>query len=251
MPAFGWYSPSRGGCVAGPLIHARIRIVNARQPRAETMAAGLGVIADVSDDEVRKGSPERGREDCVSAVKRVRKWTAVSAGPALIAIALALPQAAFAQSKQAFRLDPGEWRWVPFTIRRVPTEVDCRFEVLQGGPSVHVELLPMSEFRQFNRGRRHETLAVSPDSGSGEFRRIVEERGQYAVVIVNRKNAAAATVSLEVGTDLNPSASGIARELPAGRRLTVILISFAWFFATVTWSGIKLMRAVSGSRQKR
>jgi hypothetical protein len=104
----------------------------------------------------------------------------------------------------------------------------------------------MSEFRQFNRGRKHETLAVSPDAASGEFRRIVEERGQYAVVIVNQKKAPAATVSLDVSTDLNPSA-GIARELPAGRRLAVILISFALFFATVTWAGIKLMRAVSGS----
>ncbi len=162
----------------------------------------------------------------------------------LIALALALPLLALQQSKQAFRLDPGEWRWIPFTVRQIPTEVDCRFEVLQGNPSVHVELLPMSEFRQFNRGRKHETLAVSPDSASGAFRRIVEERGQYAVVIVNRKNAPAATVSLEVGTDLNPSASGVARELPAGRRLAVILISFALFFVTVTWSGIKLMRAV-------
>jgi len=65
------------------------------------------------------------------------------------------------------------------------------------------------------------------------------------VVIVNRKNAPAVTVSLEVATDVNPSPSGVARELPPGRRLMVILISFAIFFVTVTWSGIKLMRAVT------
>jgi len=160
---------------------------------------------------------------------------------AFILLLLATPQ-----SKQAFRLEPGEWRWIPLTIRQIPTEVDCRFQVLQGNPSVHAELLPMSEFRQFNRGRKHDTLAVSPDAASGEFRRIVEERGQYAVVIVNQKNAPAATVSLDVSTDLNPSA-GIATELPAGRRLAVILISFALFFVTVTWAGMKLLRAVSGS----
>src|SRR5208282_449345 len=88
---------------------------------------------------------------------------------AFILLLLATPQ-----SKQAFRLEPGEWRWIPLTIRQIPTEVDCRFQVLQGNPSVHAELLPMSEFRQFNRGRKHDTLAVSPDAASGEFRRIVE-----------------------------------------------------------------------------
>jgi len=178
------------------------------------------------------------------------KGSGQSACRTLAAITLASTLLALPQSKQAFRLEPGDWRWVPFTIRQVPTEVDCRFEVLQGNPSVHVELLPMSEFRQFNRGRKHDTLAVSPDSSSGAFRRIVEERGQYAVVIVNRRNAPAVTVSLEVGTDLNPSPSGVSKELPRGRRLAVILISFALFFVTVTWSGIKLMRAISRDEQR-
>jgi hypothetical protein len=167
----------------------------------------------------------------------------------LPAFAFALLMLAVPQSRQAFQLEPGGWRWIPFTIRQIPTEVDCRFEVLKGNPSVHVELLPMSEFRQFNRGRRHDTLAESPDAASGEFRRIVEERGEYAVVIVNARNAPAATVSLDVSTDLNPGA-GIATELPAGRRLAVILISFAVFFTTVTWAGSKLMRAVSGTPQR-
>jgi hypothetical protein len=178
-------------------------------------------------------------------MKGVRQRAGGSACPTLIAIALVSPLLALPPSKQAFRLEAGDWRWIPFTIRQVPTEVDCRFEVLQGSPTVHVELLPMSEFRQFNRGRKHDTLAVSPDAASGAFRRIVEERGQYAVVIVNRKNAPGVTVSLEVATDINPSPSGVAQELPPGRRLMVILISFAIFFVTVTWSGIKLMRAVT------
>ena len=154
------------------------------------------------------------------------------------------------QSRQAFQLEPGDWRLLPLTIRQIPTEVDCRFEVLKGNASVHVELMTMSEFRQFNRGREHDTLAESSDAASGEFRRIVAERGQYAVVILNARNAPAATVSLEVSTDLNPS-GGIATELPAGRRLAVILISFAVFFTSVTWAGSKLMRAVSGTPGKR
>ena len=145
---------------------------------------------------------------------------------------------------QAFRLESGDYRWVPFTVKQVPTEVDCRFEVLHGGPAVHVELLPMSEFRLFNRGRDHETLAVSPNARSGAFRRIIDRPGQYAVVVKNSADSPPAVISLELSTDLNPNASVVARELPARKRLTVILISFALFFAIVMWSGLRLMRAL-------
>jgi hypothetical protein len=145
---------------------------------------------------------------------------------------------------QAFRLESGDYRWVPFTVKQVPTEVDCRFEVLQGGPGVHVELLPMSEFRLFNRGRDHETLAVSPNARSGAFRRMIDRPGQYAVVVKNSADSPPAVISLELSTDLNPNASVVARELPVRKRLTVILISFALFFTIVMWSGLRLMRAL-------
>ena len=50
------------------------------------------------------------------------------------------------------------------------------------------------------------------------------------------------SVSLQVRTTVD-----IARTLPPERRLTVILISFAFFFATVAWSGQKLVRAMRNS----
>jgi len=149
---------------------------------------------------------------------------------------------------QAIRLEPGDYRWIPFTVRQVPSEVDCRFEVLQGGPSVHMELLPMSEFRAFNRGREHETLAVSPNSKSGAFHRILDKPGQYAVVIRNSAKAETVTVSIEVSTEANPNPAAVARELPPRRRLTVILISFGLFFGIVCWSGLKLVRNFRSER---
>jgi hypothetical protein len=148
----------------------------------------------------------------------------------------------FALQQAPFRLEPGEFRWIPFTVNQTPTEIACRFQVMAGGPTVHLELLPMSDFRLFNRGRRHETLAASPRSQAGSFRQTVDDRGQYAVVVVNEKNAPAVMVSLEVSTEVNPSRRVVSRELPAGRRMTVILISFALFFVTVTWSALKLLR---------
>jgi hypothetical protein len=166
----------------------------------------------------------------------------------LLASCLSAGLAAGAQEKgQPFRLEPGDWRWETITIRKTPSQVDCHFEVLSGNPSVHLELLPMSEFRQFNRGEEHETLVVTPDGRSGDFRRIIDVSGQYAVVVMNGKRAPPATVSLEVRTTANPNVRDTARTLSPQRRLTVILISFAFFFVTVTWSARKLLHAMRPS----
>jgi hypothetical protein len=147
---------------------------------------------------------------------------------------------------QSFRLEAGDFRWIPFTVRQTPTGVDCRFEVVSGGATVHAELLPMSEFRLFDRGREHDTLAVTPNARSAEFRRIIDTRGQYAVVVVNEKGAPPVTVSLHVQTNVNPDAADVARPLSPERRLTVIAISFAFFFVTATWSSRKLILAMRG-----
>ncbi len=164
---------------------------------------------------------------------------------ALLALALLPAQGAGPQEKgQLLRLQPRDFRWVPFTIRQTPAEVDCKFEVVNGNGSVHVELLPLSEFRLFDRGEDHETLAVTPNARSGDFRRILETPGKYAVVVVNADGASPVSVSLQLRTDVNPDSKDVARTLPPGRRLTVILISFAFFFATAGWSGRKLRQAM-------
>jgi hypothetical protein len=150
-----------------------------------------------------------------------------------------------AQSKNAgppIHLETGDFRWVTFTVRQIPSEVDCRFQVVEGGATVHVELLPMSEFRAFSHGRDHDTMALTSDGRTGEFRRIIEQRGQYAVVVKNERGARPVTVVLDLHTNLNPA--DVARTLSPRRRLTVILISFAFFFVTVAWSGRKLLRAI-------
>jgi hypothetical protein len=145
---------------------------------------------------------------------------------------------------QPFRLAPGDFRWVPFTVRHTPTEVECRFEVLEGDPTVHIELLPMSEFGSFNRGEEHSTMALTPSARTGDFRRVIDNRGRYALVVVNAKNAPPVTVTLDLRTNVNPSNADVARTLPPRRRLAVVLISFAFFFVTVTWSSRKLIRAM-------
>lgn len=147
-----------------------------------------------------------------------------------------------ADAAHPIRLEAGDFRWMPFTVRQTPSEVDCRYEVVQGAGTVHVELMPMSEFRAFSRGRGHDTIALTPDGKSGEFRRIIEQRGQYAVIVENAPGARPATIVLDMRTNVTPT--DIARTLSDRRRLTVIAISFAFFFVTVAWSGRRLLRNI-------
>jgi hypothetical protein len=164
----------------------------------------------------------------------------------MIATVLFLLAAVSPQPAQTFRLEAGDFRWIPFTVRQTPTEVDCRYEVVSGGATVHAELLPMSEFRRFDRGREHDTMAATPNGRAAEFRRVIDTRGQYAVVIVNAKGAQPVTVSLNVETNTDPG--DISRTLSPQRRLTVIVLSFAFFVITVSWSSRKLILAMRGNK---
>ena len=168
----------------------------------------------------------------------------------LLLSALLLAAAAFAQDSagdraQSFDLAPGDFRWVEFTVRQVPTEVECHYEVIAGQPTVHAELLPRSEFRLLYRGKDHQSMTATPAAASGRFRQLIADKGQYALVLLNERGAKPARVSLDFRTTIDPRAEDIARGLAPQRRLTVILISFAVFFVTVAWSGRKLIRAMA------
>lgn len=148
---------------------------------------------------------------------------------------------------EPFRLEPGDNRYIQFTVTRIPVLVDGRFRVLEGAPTVHMEIMADSEYRRFNRGRDYDTLASSSNAREGEIRRMVDERGRFDVVLMNDRGAPAAMVDLEVHTDVDPSEDSVARVLSPGRRLAVILISFALFFAIVTWAAWRLLRATKVS----
>lgn len=160
-----------------------------------------------------------------------------------------LPAPAFAAETptQAFHLEPGDFRWIPFNIKQVPTAIDCRYDVLEGGATVHAELLPIEEFRRFDRGLEHDTLAITDDARLGGFRRVVDTPGRYAIVLVNNRKGKPVTASLHLATTLNPGAAAVATTLSPARRLTVILISFAFFLISVSWSSRTLIRAMRRS----
>ena len=128
-------------------------------------------------------------------------------------------------------------------IRQTPVQVDVSFSVAQGDAMVHAELIADEEFRPMQQGKEHESLATTLEGKSGAFRRIIEEAGNYRVVIVNRRDAQPAMVTLNVSTAVDPVLTST--ELPPRRRMAVIGISLAVFLAMLGFAGWKLRRAAA------
>jgi hypothetical protein len=147
---------------------------------------------------------------------------------------------------QPFRIEPGDYRPLKFNVHKVPTEVDAHFEVLSKYPSVSLELVSESGFRQFKYGQDYEPLAATPQGRDGHFRRVIDRPGAYEVIVHNARGSPSATAILHVRIDMNPGAS-VTRTLSPGRRLAVIGLSIAFFLITVAWSGRKLFRAMRPS----
>jgi hypothetical protein len=145
---------------------------------------------------------------------------------------ITLPTAPQGDNGQVFELQ--DYRWVPVVVRRIPTLIDCSFEVVTGAPSVHVELVTERDFTQFSRHRPYETLETTETGHSGRFQRLLETPGRYRVLIRNRQGAAPVAVSQngDVSAGVTPL-----------RRFVVILASLTVFSGTVMWSGRRLVRA--------
>jgi hypothetical protein len=142
---------------------------------------------------------------------------------------------------QVFELQ--DYRWVPVVVRRIPTLIDCSFEVVTGAPTVLAELVSEHDFTQFARKRPYETLAATPAGRAGRFQRLMETPGRYDVLIRNSPGAAAVAVSLVVHTEVDPQNGNVSAGMTPRRRFVVILASLMIFSGTVTWSGRRLLRA--------
>jgi hypothetical protein len=144
-----------------------------------------------------------------------------------------------------YQLQPGDWRWVRFEIRRQPATAECHFEATSGS-EVHAELIARPDLELLRQRKHHEALATSDTGRMGVVSQYIQDPGEYAAVIEN-------TGSQPVQVHLNVAltfgiARPVSRYLSSTRRLTVILVSSAMFFAIVTFSARALLRAMKVGR---
>lgn len=141
-----------------------------------------------------------------------------------------------------------DYRWIEVFVKRTPTAVEASYNVVNGSPTVHAELLSDEDFLLFRRHREYEALAESAPGASGGFTHIVQTPGRYRVLVQNERGAPPVAVSLLVKSTVDPSPSSLSKGISPTRKAVVILAGLSIFAATVLWPGRRLLRAYRDTR---
>jgi hypothetical protein len=146
---------------------------------------------------------------------------------------------------QVYTIPADEWRYVDLGIGQHPALVEAEYEVRAGSDQVRLAVMRRDDLEHLREGLAHGVVEATEPGRSGKLTCEVRPPGEYVMVVDNQMSGGrAAVVRLRIRLDFPPAAGGIPERLSPQRRLTVILVSFAAFFAIVTWSGRKLLPPV-------
>jgi hypothetical protein len=149
---------------------------------------------------------------------------------------------------EVFQIPPAEWKYVEVNLRQKPAVVAASFQVQAGSDKVRLALMTREDLERLREEIPHGVLAVTAAGKSGAFAFRVRQPGDYVVVVDNRSNTAKpAAVHLHIGLDFARTSGPMVTRLEPQRQLTVIVLSFAFFFGVVTYSARKLLRAAKKS----
>lgn len=162
--------------------------------------------------------------------------TASTAFVPLYFLALLAPQSLFDNDLAVPR---GRARGIPVKVD-VPTYIECRYEAKGPGAVVRAALMTAAEVRNYQEGKPHAWIAMTPYSATGRFRTLVMQRGDYFVLIDNRLDLSQALiVRTQVTVEEDRT---LPRYAPAARRQAVTAVSLALFALVAGWSGWRLRR---------
>lgn len=147
-------------------------------------------------------------------------------------------------------IQPSEWRPFNFTVTHVPMQLKCTFQSISPEGKVRLVVLSKSDLQQFARNQANGFLRASPEASNGTLPVEIREPGEYAVLMINGSALPKPTqIHLFVAEEFAPRIAGpTPRYLSDQRRMVTLLLSFLGFFATVSWSASKLLRAMRGAK---
>ena len=146
---------------------------------------------------------------------------------------------------QVYTIPADDWRYVDLGIGQRPALVEAEYEVRDGSNQVRLAVMRRDDLEHLSEGLAHGVVEATEPGRSGKLVCEVRPPGEYVVVIDNRMgDDRASVVRLRIRLKFPPATGAIPERLSPQRRLTVILVSFAAFFAIVTWSGRKLLPPV-------
>jgi hypothetical protein len=147
--------------------------------------------------------------------------------------------------EDTYRIAAGDYQWVALDLRQHPATVGASFAVLKGSPQIRIALLTRDEYDRMrddlSRLPEEALLAATPRGDSGKFLFRVHQPDSYVILLDNHaeKNTPA-VVRMRIALDFSqPRVTRLSPE----RQLTVVAISCLTFFAVVTYSARKLLKA--------
>ena len=145
---------------------------------------------------------------------------------------------------EVYHIPRNEWKWVEVNLRQRPARVSATFEVQSGPRKVRLALMTRDDLDRLNNDLPYGLLAVSNAAKSGSLGYRVRRRGDYVLVVDNRVDGGQpAAVHLRVALDFATPSEPEETQISAQRQLTVIVMSFLFFAAVVTYSARRLWRA--------
>jgi hypothetical protein len=144
---------------------------------------------------------------------------------------------------EVVRIPPDDWRYVQVALKQRPGVVLADYAVESGGTEVRLALVPREGLERLPDDLSEGALASTAPANAGHLAYRVPLRGVYAVLIDNRGGANPAAVRLRVSLDFGDRGPQVTR-LSQRRQFAVIAISFAVFFAIVTYSARRLLRGI-------
>ncbi|MGC9949170.1 MAG: hypothetical protein ABSF64_22615 [Bryobacteraceae bacterium] len=138
---------------------------------------------------------------------------------------------------ETFEIPAHDWRYVPRPVTQQPAMVDCVFQSDRPDARVRLVLLSHADLNAWRVGRDHQEVAATPAGPHGVLRMSIHDLDTYVAI----ENRAPQPVRVRLRVFLEqPNV----RYLSRSRQLAVIVISFGVFFAIVSLSARKLLKAI-------
>ena len=144
---------------------------------------------------------------------------------------------------EEYEIPARDWRYVELSLKQRPGLVAARYEAQSGAQQVRLALMHRDDLERLRSGSSHDVMSMTPPAGAGALNFRVREPGDYVVVVENRSRRPA-NVHLKVSLDFSGRRGSEITRISPERRLTVILLSFAFFFGIVTYSARRLMHVI-------
>jgi hypothetical protein len=138
---------------------------------------------------------------------------------------------------RVFDIPAAQWRYWDHPLNEEPALLGCEYLCDTRDSRVRVVLVSHEELNAWLAGHEHDEIAATEPGARGSLRLAVHEPDAY--VVIDNRGPKAARVRLRVYLEEPP-----VRYLSRQRQLAVILISFGMFFAIVTLSARKLLKAM-------